>query len=162
MEAATHAMAPETSNMCDTHTVGEAAPAEMSGTKAAIHTYGATRAMIETGASEMGGTYAVVETHARMPDRSIGVDPHMAEAMVGVLTVEYGRIAVVAVVVRPGAAVSRIVVSAGRASVGLRSGRLRSNECGHGQPNTSSQQDHFGRQFAADHRSLLWGLAPSV
>src|ERR1700757_5220829 len=57
MEAATHAMAPKTSNMCDTHTVCEAAPAEMSGTKAAIHTYGATHAMTETVTSEMGGTY---------------------------------------------------------------------------------------------------------
>ena len=80
MEAATHAVAPKTSNMCDTHTVYEAAPAEMSGTKAAIHTYGATHAMIETAASEMGGTYAVVKTHAVMDDAPPGTHA-MAEAV---------------------------------------------------------------------------------
>lgn len=68
MEAATHAMAPKTSNMCDTHTVCEAAPAEMSGTKTAIHPYGATHAMTETAASEMGCTCVAVETHAVMRD----------------------------------------------------------------------------------------------
>jgi hypothetical protein len=60
MEAATHAMAPKTSNMCDTHTVYEAAPAEMSVTKATIHTYGATHAMTETVTSKMGDIYAAV------------------------------------------------------------------------------------------------------
>ena len=95
MEAATHAMAPKTSNMCGTHTMCEVAPAEMSGTKAAIHTYGATHAMIETAASEMGGTYAVVKTHAVMDDAPIGADAHMPEAVVRVLTIEHGRIAVV-------------------------------------------------------------------
>jgi hypothetical protein len=82
MEAATHAMASETSNMCDTHTVGEAAPAEMSGTKAAIHTYAATHGMTETIASEMGGTYAVVEAHAVMDDAPVGADARMPEAVV--------------------------------------------------------------------------------
>ena len=73
MEAATHAMAPKTSNMYDTHTVCEAAPAEMSGSKAAIHAYGATHAMTEIATAEMADTYdAVVETHAVMRDGPLG------------------------------------------------------------------------------------------
>ena len=62
----------ETSDMGDTHAVGETAPAEMSGTKAAIHTYGATHAMTKTAASDMGGTYAAAETHAVMGDGPLG------------------------------------------------------------------------------------------
>src|SRR5580700_8168832 len=112
MEAATHAVAPKTSNMCDTHTVCEAAPAEMSGTRAAIHTYGATHAMIETAASEMRGTYAVVKTHAVMCDGPLGADAHMAEA-VAVPAIKYSTagIVVIAKVIRAcrGTAVSRIV-----------------------------------------------------
>ena len=132
MEAATHAMAPKTSNMCDTHTVCEAAPAEMSGTKAAIHTYGATHAMTETVTSEMGGTYAAAETHSVMRDGPLGAYAHVAEAVM--LTIEHGRIAVIAIIIRTshGAAVSRIVDGAGRASVlagiGLGSSRLRSSK----------------------------------
>src|SRR6202047_2694591 len=62
------------------------------------------------------------------------------------------------------AAVSRIVDGAGwasvRAGIGLGSSRLRSSKCSDGQPNAGSQQDRFGREFAAGHRSLLWGFAP--
>src|SRR6202047_2246054 len=62
------------------------------------------------------------------------------------------------------AAVSRIVDGAGwasvRAGIGLGSSRLRSSKCSDGQPNAGSQQNHFGRKFAAGHRSLLWGFAP--
>ena len=167
MEAATHAMAPKISKMCDTHTVCEAAPAEMSGTKVAIHTYGATHAMIETAASEMGGTYAVVKTHAVMDDAPIGADVHMAEAM-AVPAIKYSPVGIIVIakVIRAcrGTAVSRIVHRLRRtgvlAGIGLGSGWLRSSKCGRGQPNGGSQQDHFGPKFAAGHRSLLWGFAP--
>src|SRR5580700_7537410 len=167
MEAATHAVAPKTSNMCDTHTVCEAAPAEMSGTRAAIHTYGATHAMIETAASEMRGTYAVVKTHAVMCDGPLGADAHMAEA-VAVPAIKYSTagIVVIAKVIRAcrGTAVSRIVHRPRRtgvlAGIGLGSGWLRSSKCGRGQPNGGSQQHHFGRKLAAVHRSLLGGSAP--
>src|SRR5690349_18979949 len=109
MEAATHAMAPKTSNMCDTHTVCEAAPAEM------------------------GGTYAVVKTHAVMEDAPIGADAHMAEA-VAVPAIKYSPagIVVIAKVIRAcrGTAVSRIVHRPRRtgvlAGIGLGSSRLRS------------------------------------
>ena len=66
MEAATHGMGAETSEMGDTHTVRETATAEMGGAKAAIHTYGATNAMTETASHDampkagMGKTYTVI------------------------------------------------------------------------------------------------------
>jgi hypothetical protein len=166
MEAATHAVAPKTSNMCDTHTVCEPAPAEMSGTKAAIHTYGATHAMIETAASDMGDTYAV-ETHAVMGDGPLGAYAHVAEA-VAVPAIKYSPagIVVIAKVIRAcrGTAVSRIVHRPRRtgvlAGIGLGSSRLRSSKCSDGQPNAGSQHDRFGGKLAAGHRSLLWGFAP--
>jgi hypothetical protein len=77
MEAATHAMAPKTSNMCDTHTVYEAAPAEMSVTKATIHTYGATHAMTETVTSKMGDIYAAVSETVTRDDAPISADAHV-------------------------------------------------------------------------------------
>ena len=97
MEAATHAMAPKTSNMCDTHTVYEAAPAEMTGTKATIHTFGATHAMTETVTSEMGDTYAA-DTHAVMDDAPISADAHVSEAVARVPAIKYGGVAVIAVI----------------------------------------------------------------
>src|SRR5580700_11290619 len=130
--------------------------------------------MGETAASEMGDAYAMVETHAVMGDRPVGAHAHVPEAMIGV-TAKYSRVAVaiavrIAVVIAKiirafiGAAVSRIVDGAGwasvRAGIGLGSSRLRSSKCSDGQPNAGSQQDHFGRKFAAGHRSLLWGFAP--
>jgi hypothetical protein len=169
VEAATHAMAPKTSNMCDTHTVCEAAPAEMSGTKAAIHTYGATYAMTETVTSEMGGTYAAAETHAVMGDGPLGAYAHLTEA-VAVPAIKYSPAGIVVVtkVIRAcrGAAVSRIVHRPRRtgvlAGIGLGSSRLRSGEHNRGQPNGGSQQDRFGRKFAAGHRSLLGDLPHSL
>src|SRR3984893_3111677 len=129
--------------------------------------------MGETAASEMGDAYAMVETHAVMGDRPVGVGAHahVPEAMIGV-TAKYSRVAVaiavrIAVVIAKiiraciGAAVSRIVDGAGRASVlvGLGLGRswLRSSKCSRRQPDTGNGQDYFGRQSAAGHRSLLWG-----
>jgi hypothetical protein len=97
MEAATHSMAPKTSNMCDTHTVYEPAPAEMSGTNATIHTYGATHAMTETVTSEMGDTYAA-DTHAVMDDAPISADAHVSEAVARVPAIKYGGVAVIAVI----------------------------------------------------------------
>jgi hypothetical protein len=49
VEAATHAMAPKTSNMFDTHTVRETATSKMGDIYAAVS---------ETVTSKMGGTYA--------------------------------------------------------------------------------------------------------
>jgi hypothetical protein len=167
MEPATHTMAPKTSNMCDTHTVRETATGEMSGTKAAIHTYGATHAMTETVTSEMGGTYGAAETHAVMGDGPLGAYAHVAEA-VAVPAIKYrpAGIVVIAKVIRAcrGTAVSRIVHRPCRtgvlAGVGLGSGRLRSSKCSDGQPNAGSQHDRFGGKLAAGHRSLLWGFTP--
>jgi hypothetical protein len=127
MEAATHAMAPKTSNMCDTHTVYEAAPAEMTGTKATIHTFGATHAMTETVTCKMGDIYAAVsetvtsemgdiyaavsetvtsemgdtyaaDTHAVMDDAPISADAHVSEAVARVPAIKYGGVAVIAVI----------------------------------------------------------------
>ena len=77
-EAATH-MA-ETSDMGDTHAVGETATPKMGDIYAAVG---------ETVTSDMGDTYAA-ETHAVMDDAPIGPDAHMPEAVVRVLTIEHG------------------------------------------------------------------------
>ena len=68
-----------------------------------------------------------------------------------------GQIPVIAVVVEGIGVISDTPVSRGecgpgRAGVGLRGSR--SSKCSYGQPNASSQKDHFARQFAARHRSL--------
>src|SRR5580704_7007729 len=155
----------ETSDMGDTHAVGETATSKMGDFYAAVS---------ETVTSKMGGTYAAAETHAVMGDRPVGAHAHVPEAMIGV-TAKYSRVAVaiavrIAVVIAKiiractGAAVSRIVDGAGRtrvrAGIGLGSSRLRSSKCDRGQPDTGNGQDYFGRQSAAGHRSLLWGFAP--
>jgi hypothetical protein len=134
-EAATY-MA-ETSSMGDTHAVRETATPIMGGTKAAIHTYGATH-----------------PTHAAMVEAAV--------VMIGLAAIKNGGGAVVAVITpaQRRAANSRIVRQPARTSVGLGSSRLRSSECSRGQPNGGGQYDRFGREFAAGHRSLLWGFAP--
>jgi hypothetical protein len=153
-ETATH-MA-ETSDMGDTHTVGETATPKMGDIHAAVG---------ETVSSNMGDTYAAAETHSVMGDGPLGTHAHMAEA-VAVPTIKYtpAGIVVIAKVIRAwrGAAVSRVVNKAARASVGigLCSSRLRSSKCSDGQPNAGSQHDRFGGKLAAGHRSLLWGFAP--
>jgi hypothetical protein len=161
-ETATH-MA-ETSDMGDTHAVGETATPKMGDIYAAVG---------ETVTSDMGDTYAA-ETHAVMDDAPISADAHVSEAVTDavvkvptiVWSIETVRIAVVAKVIRAliGAAVSRIGDSTDRASVlvgiGLGTSRLRSKKCSHRQSNAGSQQQYFGRKFAAGHRSLLWGFAP--
>jgi hypothetical protein len=159
MEAAeTAAHMAETSDMGDTHAVGETATSKMGDIYAAVS---------ETVTSKMGGTYAAAETHAVMGDGPLGAYAHVAEA-VAVPAIKYSPagIVVIAKVIRAcrGTAVSRIVHRPRRtgvlAGIGLGSGWLRSSKCGRGQPNGGSQQDRFGGKLAAGHRSLLWGFAP--
>ena len=123
----------ETSDMGDTHAVGEPATPKMGDIYAAVG---------ETVTSDMGGTYAAAETHAVMGDGPLGTDAHMAEA-VAVPTIKYSTagIVVIAKVIRAcrGTAVSRIVDRPRRtgvlAGIGLGSSRLRSSKCSRGQPN---------------------------
>ena len=147
----------ETSDMGDTHAVGETATSKMGDIYAAVS---------ETVTSDMGDTYAA-ETHAVMDDAPISADACVSEA-VAVPAIKYSPagIVVIAKVIRAcrGTAVSRIVHRPRRtgvlAGIGLGSGWLRSSKCGRGQPNGGSQQDRFGGKLAAGHRSLLWGFAP--
>jgi len=147
----------ETSDMGDTHAVGETATSKMGDIYAAVS---------ETVTSDMGDTYAA-ETHAVMDDAPISADACVSEA-VAVPAIKYSPagIVVIAKVIRAcrGTAVSRIVHRSRRtgviAGIGLGSSRLRSSKCGRGQPNGGSQQDRFGGELAAGHRSLLWGFAP--
>src|ERR1700736_6066665 len=133
----------ETSDMGDTHAVGE------------------------TATHNMGSTSAAPEPHPVMGDGPLGAYAHVAEA-VAVPAIKYSPagIVVIAKVIRAcrGTAVSRIVHRPRRtgvlAGIGLGSGWLRSSKCGRGQPNGGSQQDRFGGKLAAGHRSLLWGFAP--
>jgi hypothetical protein len=131
-EAATHVA--ETSDMSDTHAVGETATSKMGDAYAAAHVAQATHAV----------TQAMIEA-----------------AVVRLPAIKYGGVAIIAEIIRAcrSTAVSRIVDGTGWA-VGLRSSRLQSGKCSRGQSNASSQQNHFDRQFAAGHRSLLWGFAP--
>src|ERR1700736_4946712 len=150
----------ETSDMGDTHAVGETATSKMGDIYAAVS---------ETVTSKMGGTYAAAETHAVMGDGPLGAYAyaHVAEA-VAVPAIKYipAGIVVIAKVIRAcrGTAVSRIVHRPRRtgvlAGIGLGSSWLRSTKRGRGQPNGGSQQDRFGGKLAAGHRSLLWGFAP--
>jgi hypothetical protein len=87
-ETATH-MA-ETSDMGDTHAVGETATPKMGDIYAAVG---------ETVTSDMGDTYAV-ETHAVMDDAPISADAVIEAAMVRVTT-KYGGVAVIAVITPP-------------------------------------------------------------
>jgi hypothetical protein len=133
----------ETSDMGDTHAVGETATPKMGDIYAAVG---------ETVTSDMGDTYAA-ETHAVMDDAPISADAHVSEAVTDavvkvpaiVWSIETVRIAVVAKVIRAliGAAVSRIGDSTGRASVlvgiGLGSSRLRSSKCSHRQSNKNPE-----------------------
>ena len=63
----------ETSDMGDTHAVGETATSKMGDIYAAVS---------ETVTSKMGGTYAAAETHAVMGDGPLGAYAHVAEAVV--------------------------------------------------------------------------------
>src|SRR5271169_4678970 len=176
-ETATH-MA-EASDMGDTHAVGETATPKMGDIYAAVG---------ETVTSDIGDTYAA-ETHAVMGDGPLGAYARVAEAVaeftvsaiVGTIAA-VRQISVIAVVVggvgaisairaigiigcaRQGTAVRQIVYGPGRTGrlvgIGLRSSRLRASKASHGQPNAASQQGRFNREFAAGHRSLLWGFAP--
>ena len=85
-ETATH-MA-ETSDMGDTHAVGETATSKMGDIYAAVS---------ETVTSKMGGTYAAAETHAVMGDGPLGAYAHVAEA-VAVPAIKYVGVAVIAVI----------------------------------------------------------------
>src|SRR5271169_1805568 len=172
-ETATH-MA-EASDMGDTHAVGETATPKMGDIYAAVG---------ETVTSDMGDTYAS-ETHAVMGDGPLGAYARVAEAVaeftvsaiVGTIaairqiSVKGGVGAISAIraigiigCARQGTAVSQIVYGPGRTGIlvgiGLRSSRLRASKASHGQPNPASQQGRFNREFAAGHRSLLWGFAP--
>jgi hypothetical protein len=137
-EAATH-MA-EAPDMGDTHAVRETRAPVMGGTKAAIHTYGATH-----------------PTHAAMVEAMIE-----AAVVIRVPAIKYCGVAIVAIITpaQRRAANSRIVRQPARTSVGLGSSWLWPNGRSRGQPNGGGQYDRFGREFAADHRSLLWGFAP--
>jgi hypothetical protein len=123
----------ETSDMGDTHAVGETATSKMGDIYAAVS---------ETVTSKMGGTYAAAETHAVMGDGPLGAYAHGAEA-VAVPAIKYSPagIVVIAKVICAcrGTAVSRIVHSPRRTGVlvgiGLRGSRLRSSKCSDGQPN---------------------------
>ena len=143
----------ETSDMGDTHAVGETATSKMGDIYAAVS---------EPVTSDMGDTYAA-ETHAVMDDAPISADACVSEA-VAVPAIKYSPagIVVIAKVIRAcrGTAVSRIVHRPRGTGVLLRRSRLRASECSHGQPNATSYQDRFNREFAAGHRSLLWGFAP--
>jgi hypothetical protein len=113
----------------------------------------ASHAMADTTTSDMGETHVAIATHA------------MAEAVVKFAVtaiVQPVGIVVIAEIILAwrDAPVTRIVYETSRASVGLGGSRLRSGECGRGQPNGGSQQDRFGGKLAAGHRSLLWGFAP--
>src|ERR1700686_1739305 len=148
----------ETSDMGDTHAVGETATSKMGDIYAAVS---------ETVTSKMGGTYAAAETHAVMGDGPLGAYAHVAEG-VAVPAIKYSPagIGVIAKVIRAcrGTAVSRIVRRPRRtgvlAGIGLGSGWFRSSKCCRGQPNGGGQHDRFGGKLAAGHRSLLWGFAP--
>jgi hypothetical protein len=119
VEAATHAMAPETSNMSDTHTVGEAASPKMGNIYAAVS---------ETITSKMGGTYAAVHvtqaTHAAagvvveaVGDIANPTPGGVGASVVSVAT-KYGGIAVIAEIICAcrSTAVNWVVDGAGRAS----------------------------------------------
>jgi hypothetical protein len=110
-EAATH-MA-ETSDMGDTHAVGETATPKMGDTYAAAHVAQATHAV----------TQAMIEA-----------------AVVRLPAIKYGGVAVIAEIIRAcrSTAVSRIVDGTCWA-VGLSSSRLRSSKGSRGQPNAGSQ-----------------------
>jgi len=184
MEAASHAVAEaaayavaEGSDMGDIHVVGETATPKMGDIYAAVG---------ETVTSDMGDTHGA-ETHAVMGDGPLGAYARVAEAVaeftvsaiVGTIaairqiSVKGGVGAISAIraigiigCARQGTAVSQIVYGPGRTGIlvgiGLRSSRLRASKASHGQPNTASQQGRFNREFAAGHRSLLWGLAPHL
>src|SRR3984893_7991029 len=62
----------ETSDMGDTHAVGETATSKMGDIYAAVS---------ETVTSKMGGTYAAAETHAVMGDGPLGAYAHVAEVV---------------------------------------------------------------------------------
>jgi hypothetical protein len=131
----------EAPDMGDAHTVRETATPIMGGTKATIHTYGASH-----------------PTHAAMVEAMIE-----AAVVISVPTVKYCGVAVITIIIPAQcAAIARIVCQPVRTGVGLGGSRLRYCERSRGQANAGSQQNRFGREFAAGHRSLLWGMPHSL
>jgi hypothetical protein len=173
MEAPGYAVA-ETTGVGEPYTMIETATYAVAEAATYAMAEAATKIMIEA------ASHAMAEVSAEAGDTCsmIGATSHamteaVAEFAVATIVGAVGAVGWVSVVAkiiglvsvaRQGTAVSRVVHIPRRAGVpvgvGLRSSRLRSSNASHGQPNTASQQGRFNREFAAGHRSLLFGDWP--